>query len=212
MNIMRWRILFIGLTAWAGVAGMVSCVSTDDAPAGGRVEYPDPGAKTPPPPAPAQATSEPSVRSPSPSDVDEPPSRFTLSPIDKVIKQDYPARRWSKNVPERSCTKDDECGDGFCDRGRCAAIWTGSLSLGQRCESDGSCGSYLCIDGRCRSCASDEECKRTESWQDDPKCESDYDIPNGRECSGIVGSGHRGIIVPPVKDPGNNVVSPKSPR
>jgi hypothetical protein len=50
--------------------------------------------------------------------VDEPPSGFTLSPIDKAIAQDYPARRWSKNVPERSCTKDDECGDGFCDRGR----------------------------------------------------------------------------------------------
>jgi hypothetical protein len=25
---------------------------------------------------------------------------------------------------KRGCKKDDECGDGFCDRGRCAAIWT----------------------------------------------------------------------------------------
>jgi hypothetical protein len=125
-------------------------------------------------------------------------SRF-LSPIDKAIREDKPARPWSKNVPERSCTKDDECGDGFCDRGRCAAIWTHRERYGQRCESDRWCGGYLCIDGRCRSCASDEECTRTSSWQSDPKCDPVNDMPNARECSGVVsgfGIGTRGPIGP----------------
>jgi len=188
MNTTRWRILFIGLTAWSGVAGMVSCVSTDDAPVGGRVEHPDPGAKTPPPAAPAQAAPGSLAHPRSPSGAGETPSGVTLSSNDKVLRNDYPARPWSKNVPERNCTKDDECGDGLCDRGRCAAIWTWNLSLGQRCESDWWCGVYLCIDGRCRSCVSDEECTRTESWQSDPKCESSNNIPNTRECIGVVGS------------------------
>jgi hypothetical protein len=188
MNLTRWRILLVGFLAWVGFAGTVACVSTDDVPAGARVEHPDQGAKSQPPPtASKRVNSESSAHTQPSSEMNEPPSRFTLSPIDKAIREDKPARRWSKSVPERSCTKDDECGDGFCDRGRCAAIWTWTLSLGQRCESDSWCGSYLCIDGRCRSCASDEECTRTESWQSDPKCKSDYEIPNARECFGVVG-------------------------
>lgn len=103
-----------------------------------RVEHPDPGAKAPSPPtAPPQATSESSAHAPSPSDVDTQSSGFTLSPSDKAIRGDKPARPWSKNVPKRSCTKDDECGEGSCDRGRCAAIWTWNLTLGQRCERNG---------------------------------------------------------------------------
>jgi hypothetical protein len=196
MNLTRCRILVVGLAAWVALAGLASCVSSDDAPAGARVEHPDRGPKAPPPPASAQATSEPSVRPPSPSDVGEPPSGFTLSPIDEAIRKDKPSRPWSKNVPKRSCTKDDECGDGFCDRGRCAAIWTYHEQYGQRCEWDRWCGGYLCIDGRCQSCVSDEECARTESWQSDPKCESVDKIPNARECFGVVGSMHRGVIIP----------------
>jgi hypothetical protein len=188
MNLTRCRILLVGLAAWGALTSLASCVSSDDAPAGARVEHPDPGAKSPPPPtAPTPVNSESSAHTPPSSDVKEPPSGFTLSAIDKAIREDYPSRPWSKNVPERSCTKDDECGDGFCDRGHCAAIWTWILSLGQRCESDRWCGDYLCIDGRCRSCASDEECTRTASWQGDPKCKSAHEIPNTRECVGVVG-------------------------
>jgi hypothetical protein len=164
---------------------------------GGRVEHPDPGAKAPPPPtAPTPVNSESSAHTQPSSDVNEPPSGFALSPIDKAIREDEPSRPWSKNVPERRCTKDDECGDGFCDRGRCAAIWTYHEGYGQRCEGDGSCGRHLCIDGRCRSCVSDEECTRTKSWQSDPKCESVDKIPNARECFGVAGSMHRGVIIP----------------
>jgi hypothetical protein len=119
--------------------------------------------------------------------VKDPPSGFTRSPTDKAIAEDKPSRPWSKNVPERRCAKDEECGDGFCDRGRCAAIWTYRERYGQRCEEDEWCGRSLCIDGRCRSCVSDEECAKTKSWQSDPKCESSDDIPNARECFGVVG-------------------------
>jgi hypothetical protein len=189
MNLPRWRIPLIRLAASVGFASFVSCVSTDDLPAGGRVEHPDPGAKAPTSPtAPPPVNSESSAHTPPSSDVNEPPSGFTLSPIDKAIREDKPARRWSKNVPERSCTKDDECGDGFCDRRRCAAIWTHYERYGQRCESDGWCSGYLCIDGRCRSCVSDEECTRTSSWQNDPTCDPVNDMPNARQCSGVVGS------------------------
>jgi hypothetical protein len=121
--------------------------------------------------------------------VEDPPSGFTRSPIDKAIAEDKPSRPWSKNVPERRCTKDEECGDGFCDRGRCAAIWTYMASYGQRCEWDRWCAGYLCIDGRCRSCISDEECAHTASWQSDPQCEPVDKIPNARECFGTIG-GH----------------------
>jgi hypothetical protein len=125
-------------------------------------------------------------------------SEVTLSPLDKAIGQDKPSRPWSKNVPKRRCTNDDECGDGFCDRGHCAAIWTWTASLGQRCGWDRECGVFLCIDGRCRSCESDAECKRV-TWVQDPKCRSDSSVPGAYECRGVIGGlGPSGpIAVPP---------------
>jgi hypothetical protein len=63
-------------------------------------------------------------------------------------------------VPNRACTKDEQCGDGFCDRGRCAPMSTRS-PYGRRCEvlpTIHQCGVYLCLDGRCRSCVSVAEC------------------------------------------------------
>jgi hypothetical protein len=205
MNRMRWRIFSAGLAVWTSLAGFVSCVSTDDAPAGGRVEHPDPGAKAPPPtnlappPAPTPVSSEPSESPTSPSDMGEQSSGVTLSPLDKAIANDFPSRPWSKNVPKRSCASDDECGDGFCDRGRCAAIWTSTGIQGQRCEWDRQCGFRLCIDGRCRSCASDAECKRV-TWVQDPKCISDFWIPDALSCRGVIGGlGPSVTTTPPLK-------------
>lgn len=118
-----------------------------------------------------------------------------MSPLDKAILEDYPARPWSKNVPSRGCSKDKECGDGFCDRGRCAAIWTSGISYGQRCKVAGDCAAiYLCIDGRCRSCVSDAECI-DEPDNQDPKCTSDNSVPGSRGCRGVAGSGE-GDVVP----------------
>ena len=204
MNLTYSKILYVGLSAWLGLASLASCVSSDDAPAGGRVEHPDPGAKAPPnptslapPAAPTQATSEPSAHPSSSSDVKS-PSGFTLSPLDKAIAENKPARPWSTNVPKRRCTKDDECGDGFCDRGRCAAIWTWSARHGQRCDRNEYCGARPCIDGRCRSCISDKECEWVDDLQD-PICVSDPWVPGSHECSGVVsgfGFEPRGPITP----------------
>lgn len=203
MNRTHWRIRSLGLAAWVGLAGLVSCVSSDDAPAGGRVEHPDLGAKEPPlptslapPPAPAPVPSEPSEHPLSLSEVEEPCSGLTRPPLDKAIAEDDPARPWSKNVPKRHCTNDGECGDGFCDRGRCAAIWTSTLQYGQRCERDcRQYGDLPCIDGRYRSCVSDAECAWARHIQD-PKCAPDPFVPGARECHGVIGGGGGGIVVP----------------
>jgi hypothetical protein len=177
MNRTRLRVLVVGIATWVGLAGLVSCVSTDDAPARGRVEHP---AQVPVTPAPSEHPS-------SLADADKPSPGFQLS-IDKAIAEDYPPRPWSKNVPTRSCTNDGECGDGFCDRGRCAAIWTERASYGQRCERNESCGTMPCIDGRCRSCISDAECTWDPELQD-PECTPNPFVPGYHVCGGVVSGG-----------------------
>lgn len=201
MNRMRSGILFVELVAWLGLASVVSCVSSDDVPGPGRVGSPDPSSKAPPPPAsfsPSPAlvpvSSEPSGHPPSLPNVDKQPAGFTRSPLDKAIAENDPARPWSKNVPKRHCTNDGECGDGFCNRGSCAAIWTSTLTLGQRCGWDVQCGSLLCIDGRCKSCVSDTECERVDVQ--DGKCIPDPWIPDSQRCSGFVGGGVDGTAAP----------------
>jgi hypothetical protein len=205
MNRTRSGVLFVELVAWLGLASLVSCVSSDDVPGPGRVEHPGPGAKAPPTPTspasspePTSGMSEPSEHPPAPAEVKEPPSGFQPSPLDKAIAEDYPERPWSKNVPKRDCKDDSECGDGFCDRGSCAAIWTSDQRYGQRCDSNRWCGSRPCIDGRCRSCISDAECTWARHMQA-PKCIPDSYLPGSRECNGVVGSGP--IIVSPGPPP-----------
>jgi hypothetical protein len=63
----------------------------------------------------------------------------------KALAEDAPSRPWSRNVPKRSCKKDDVCGDGFCDRGRCAAIWTYTGQYGRHVTEN--LVGLLCIDG-----------------------------------------------------------------
>jgi hypothetical protein len=205
MNWTRWRVLSVGLAIWVGQGFAAACSSGDQASGEGRIEHPEPDPKaTPmktnlePHPAPTPVSSEPLESPTSPSDLGEQSSGFTPSPLDKAIENDSPSRPWSKNVPKRRCTNDDECGDGFCDRGRCAAIWTSTQSLGQRCGWDRQCAFFLCIDGRCRSCASDAECKRSDVQ--DPKCIPDFWIPDALSCRGVIGGlGPSGPIAPPQK-------------
>jgi hypothetical protein len=209
----KWgRTVSVGLAAWAGLACSASCASSDEAPGRGRVERPvSPGPKAPPPSptvvpssAPAAAPSAPSPApepiAPAPS-VDRPPLRsdhfervtgIELSPRDKAIFNDCPARSWSKNVPKRRCTNHDACGDGFCDRGRCAALWTCNAVYGQPCKNDDDCAySYLCNDGRCSSCTSTSECARLPERPriSDVKCATNVWVPGTLMCRGSVGSG-----------------------
>lgn len=176
---------FVLLLAWG-----ISCSSNDEAPGGGRIAHP---VSTPPPLASAAPVPSPSASSSSPTN--EPPAESYMTPLDKAIREDHPSRPWSKNVPQRQCTKDEECGDGFCDRGRCAAIWTWSSSYGQRCKEARHCSIvYLCIDGRCRSCVSDAECVDDPDNQD-PKCIQDHAVRGSRACVGVAGGGD-GDVVP----------------
>jgi hypothetical protein len=155
MNRMHRKSAFFTLAAWVGVAGTASCLSGDDAPAGGRVEHPQP--RTPIPVASVEGAQERS-----------PPSERSFIPLDHAIADDCPERAWSQNVPDRDCTSDGECGDGFCDRGHCAAIWTCRVRFGQRCVNGRAVPSHhfesqrcggVCLDGRCQSCQSDAECQ-----------------------------------------------------
>jgi hypothetical protein len=185
----RSRLFFVALVGWAGQGFVASCSSSDQAPGEARVEHPKapPSASLRSPPSEAAPpSSEPSAPPSSLSDVDEPPPSFTPSPLDLAIGDDDPPRPWSKDVPKRSCTDDGQCGDGFCDRGTCAAIWTSVLSLGQRCGSERECVTLPCIDGRCRSCVADAECKRVRVQKG--KCTPDPWIPGSHRCSGVVGS------------------------
>ena len=201
MNRMRRKPLFIGLAVAVGLSGLVSCLSSDDASVGGRVEHPDPRipASAPKanlvPSAQASATPAPSEHPPSSADMNGSSSGFKRSPLDKAILEDHPSRPWSKNVPKRNCTDDGECGDGFCDRGRCAAIWTWNATYGQRCENDQWCGDRPCIDGRCRSCVSVAECKSFNLQ--DAECTPDPWVPGSHECHGVIGSGGFTVVPGP---------------
>jgi hypothetical protein len=153
------------LAAGLSLPCTAACSSSNAAPAGGCPEHP-------PPRAPAPVASTEGARDGGP-----PALEATFSPLDKAIADDCLPRNppgtwprspiWSRNVPDRDCTNDGQCGDGFCDRGHCAAIWSCYYRDGQRCIngrtiavphiSSDRCGG-LCLEGRCRSCLSDEEC------------------------------------------------------
>jgi hypothetical protein len=154
MNRTHWKRAFCTLAAWVSAAGAASCLSGDEAPAVVRVEYP-PGHA----PIPVAFTEGAQGMSPLP-----PKEPFT--PLDRALAEDCPARAWSHNVPDRDCTSDGECGDGFCDRGHCDAIST-CWVYGRRCVNGRTVPSShqpegnrcICLDGRCQSCRSDVECE-----------------------------------------------------
>lgn len=176
-----------GLVLIAALGWSIGCSSSDEAPGGGRLAYPvETGPNVT---APSRSTPLPSSTTLNPQPTDP-----YLSPMDKAIAQDRPSRPWSKKVPTASCAKDEECGDGFCDRGHCAAVWTGDISFGQRCRSNADCIVFLCLEGRCRSCVSTAECI-DEPDNQNPECRPNPPIPEARGCRGVAGAGE-GDIAP----------------
>jgi len=168
---------FWGFLAVLSIATIASCSSVDPVPGGAHIEYA--GSQVPAPPSSAQA--------PSPSS-----SVGPISSLDWAIRNDFPPRPWSKNVPERACTKDSECGDGFCDRDHCAAIWTSWEHYGQRCygprgQGSGLCNG-LCLEGRCRTCLSDDDCVKA-FGNTRAVCNPYPDRGGGRSC-GLLGPNH----------------------
>lgn len=116
-----------------------------------------------------------------PSEIVEEDWGLTLSEEEKERVNTCSRRPWSKNVPDRDCTKDSQCGDGLCDRGHCAAIITCLYYPGAPCKTDKHCRG-LCMEGRCRSCVSDEECQR-KSLAPNAACDAPGSHPPGRSCA-----------------------------
>jgi hypothetical protein len=156
----------VACMAWLSVPWMASCSSGNKAPAGGRLEHPPQRASMPV--SSAKGAQEKGL-----------PTPEAFSPLDKAIadfcrtspshSETWP-QAWSQNVPDRDCANDGECGDGFCDRGHCASIWSCDERYGQRCiDGRTAPGRYpdldwcrgLCLAGRCRSCESDAECMKS---------------------------------------------------
>ena len=184
--------LIVGLAAWVGLCCAVSCSSSDQVPAGGRVAHPDPT-----PASPSKSVEDTFLDNLLKSvpiekefidkcSADERAcnSNVSRTPIDEAIADDYPAREWSKNVPYLPCTRDDECGDGFCDRGQCAPIMTWNDLWGQRCKASHHCPGLLCINGRCRSCIADAECK-SKYGHPDAMCDSPHPTRSPRYCNDL---------------------------
>ena len=203
MNRTRGGALFFGLIAGVSLACAASCVPSDGARGSGRVEPPrDPGPSAPPstsavpPLAPAPITSAPVTTPPlvelplSPSETFEQRSGLKLSALDKAIFDECPERAWTQNVPKRLCKNDGECGDGFCDRGRCAARRTCGSEYGRQCEKQVHCSFLPCLNGRCRSCVAEAECdwKRDQPGVSNVTCRSDYFTAGARRCVGSIGS------------------------
>lgn len=141
----------------------------------------------PPPPS---ITPPPQVMRPPPSKIYEQRTGRTLSQFDKSSLDACPAHAWPDDVPKRTCTKDSQCGRAFCDRGRCAAMWTCGVDYGNSCEKQEHCGNLPCIDGLCRSCVSEAECAWKSVPAGEPKamCRVSLAIAGARECRGPTGS------------------------
>lgn len=213
------RTLFAGIAVCLDFPLAVSCASSTKPPPCVCANLPvDPGPSPPPPSAspvicpsaPPDAPSE-VAATPSPprrwsiSETYESSTGLTLSPLDKTILDTCPARAWSKNVPKRRCTNDDQCGDGFCDRGRCGARWTCDVDYGRPCKETGDCGTRLCVDGRCRSCMLEHECDWKHGRYNDNgvTCRVDPFLPGSRACIDEYGAGFgsRGAAPPQVTKP-----------
>jgi hypothetical protein len=213
---MPYRFL-VGVILWLTLAYAASCASSDKPHLGGRIDHPVasvPSASAPPSPphprstefalpsplvfgTPADVTPKPPVEQPlSRSEIYARNTGLTLSPLEKSIIDDCPTRSWSKHVPKGACTSDRQCGDGFCDRGHCAAIWSCFSDYGHPCRENHNCGVRPCVDGRCRSCTSESDCdwrRGLDEGESDITCQADGAIPRARECLGMIGSLPHGI-------------------
>lgn len=183
---------FFFLASQLGIVCLVACSAREDTP-GERIGHP---MVAPSPPA-TVITAGPELPTPAPSSSAEEgfgrwpslPPPWPSAPALGGVTQLEPL---SKNVPVRVCRADAQCGDGFCDRGRCAAIWTLPRPYGVRIQDlrpSQSCDQYIPLDGRCRSCVSDPECKKVmgndaycaspdPGWGQGRGCQSDVVVPS----------------------------------
>lgn len=154
------RIPSLGLAALMSLVGFVSCSAVDagsknpveNVPESHRADPASSSAKIPSSATTAAASDSPQKPPPGPQDV----RAWPCGARPEHIAGAPPPHALSQHVQDRACNEDSECGDGFCDRGRCAPIW--EEEYGQRCTMTCQCGSFLCLEGRCRSCLRHAEC------------------------------------------------------
>lgn len=206
---MRWAHSLFWLASWPGIACLACCAAKDNAPEV-HVGHPATGPElpapnhTPSPPGPTPAAWCPCPSGPPGPGLPAPPVATPAPPSSAeqawcpcpAITQPTPARPLSKYVPNRACASDDQCGDGFCDRGRCAPFWTAVPEYGQVCDAsatDDTCSGFLCRDGRCRSCVSDAECPKEAG---NGRCAAPRPEFSGRRCGRWIPT-----ILPPASPP-----------
>ena len=154
------RTVFLGLAAGVGIGCSISCSAAENGPSSPVATPPEMHRAIPAssgaeilysatPTAAASASAKPPA---GPQDV----QAWPCGAQPEHISGTPPARALSHHVPDRACSEERECGDGFCDRGRCAPIW--EVEYGQRCTMTCQCGPFLCLEGRCRSCLHHTEC------------------------------------------------------
>jgi hypothetical protein len=154
------RTLFLGFAAGVGGGCFISCSAAENGPSSPVATAPEThraiaassGAKilsSATPTAVASVSAKPPA---GPQDVRASPCGVRH----EHILGDPPWHALSQHVPDRACSEESECGDGFCDRGRCAPIW--EEIYGQRCTMACQCQPFLCIEGRCSSCLSHADC------------------------------------------------------
>ena len=154
------RALLTWISVGLGIGSMISCASTEDgrrgpvenAPRRQREVPASSGAEIPSSATPTAAASASKKPSAGPQDALALPCDAHHLPA----VGDPPPHALSQHVPDRACSEESECGDGFCDRGRCAPIWNDWYGL--QCTMNCQCGPFLCSEGRCRSCLHHTEC------------------------------------------------------
>ena len=195
------RTIFAWLAVGVGIGSLVSCSAAKDmqkvpvenaprrhrtVPAGSGSEVPSLSMAT----ATASASTKPTT---CPQDVLALPCG--AHPLHSL---DPPRHALSQKVPDRVCSDDRECGDGFCDRGRCAPIWDEWYGL--RCTEACECGPFLCLEGRCRSCLRHADCAGNRAAK---LCSSDglyTSVPIANAC-GALGMHETRLPSEPVRPP-----------
>ena len=194
------RALLPWISIGLGLGSMVSCSAAENGPSSPVATAPEmhraipasSGAKLPnsaTPTAVASASAKPPT---GPQDVETWPCD-----VHPYILGASRTHALSHHVPDRACTEESECGDGFCDRGRCAPIW--EEIYGQRCTMACQCQPFLCIEGRCSSCLRHADCGRRGLVCSQNSIVTT--VPVANDCGGVLGMRETHMPPEPVRPP-----------
>ena len=160
MRMQMRRVFFAWLSVGAVIGGLVSCSASEDGQRALVESHPG-RQRAAPASSGAQILSSVTPTAGSSASTKPPAGPQDAQALPCGVRHEHivgapPWRALSQHVPDRACTEESDCGDGFCDRGRCAPVW--EEAYGQRCTMTCQCGPFLCLEGRCRSCLHHAEC------------------------------------------------------